>query len=484
MSAQRGREDSDDVAVAAAAAPSGACSLSLAFFGAPRSESSGAEQSRLSARDSFAFTRYGVEFATGSRRREPPQRRPRQVRALAACAGSLWRGWRVTVCPQTKSAEHRTSGSSRHDRGALNRPTPYVRPSRPKEPNAANLSHGSVPRHSVTKTLDACNFVIHNQAMLHFYPTILGDPLHEDEIVDRLSQSIETGRKPVLVVGSGILREIGFGPFSDWSILLHEVASCLRVPFNADLAKQSPTLLWEAMLAAVARRDQQAAYRGEAPALAVVAELIQRASSRIDPSCFHFPHSSATLQSIVSLNFTAVPFLSPSHEPLEAAPFPNFDTGDLRVWCPHGHHAAEGSILLSLRKYAQFNGKLESWREEYHALRGGAPRMPRSAKTLPQHHFIADVLESPLIFAGCGLKSAEWTLWWLLATKARNEAKHSTCPSIFITADEVDAVRSAALTALNCVILQVEHHTEVWARLNALIALQASLIETPCAAKR
>lgn len=288
-------------------------------------------------------------------------------------------------------------------------------------------------------------------------------------VADRVRDSILAGRPPVLVYGSGMLREVNFGPFCDWSVLLHEVAHQMRVPFDEELARGYPTLYWEAMLAAAARKNQVAAYIGERNALRIVAGIIERASSQVDCPRFQLLQASARIQSAISLNFTGAPLLQPAHDSPHPTRIPNqIGTCGTRIWFPHGHYSNPISILLSARKYAQLTARLEKWRRDYQQVRDGAPRIARTPETPAELLFTADVLESPLLFAGCGLHSSEWTLWWLLATKARNEAKHATCPSVYITADEVDAPRAAALRGLNCCVLKVSSHSEVWDRVESL----------------
>jgi hypothetical protein len=288
-------------------------------------------------------------------------------------------------------------------------------------------------------------------------------------IEDRMRESIANGRPPVLVVGSGILHEVNFGPFADWSVLMHEIAHQKRAAFDPTLSRDFPTLCWEAMLVALARRNRTIASDEERKCLRAIAEVVERASSRIDGSRFSSWQSEGLLRSIVSLNFTAVPFLEHEVRPTGSSPFPFFGAVNSRIWCPHGHFNRPESIRMSARKYSGLCALLEEWRGDYQAARKQNLKMPRLKNTPTQLHFIADVLESPLIFAGCGLHSAEWTLWWLLATKARNEARQPSCPSVYVTANDLDASRHAALRGLNCCVVKVSQHSEVWDRVESLV---------------
>jgi hypothetical protein len=293
-------------------------------------------------------------------------------------------------------------------------------------------------------------------------------------IEDQMRESIHDGRRPVLVVGSGLLRQVNFGPFADWSVLLHEVAHWGRVPLDAAFARDFPTLCWEAMLVALARRNRATPQSEELKCLPIISDVVDRASSRIETSRFSAWQTEGLLQSIISLNFTSVPFMSHTAKPTGTSPFPFFGSANARVWCPHGHFGTPRSIRLSSRKYTHLCSELEEWRGRYKKECAGKRMMPRKRGTHAELHFIADVLESPLIFAGCGLHSAEWTLWWLLATKARNEARQPACPSVYVTANELDTSHHAALRGLNCCVLKVSEHSEVWDRVESLVRHTAS----------
>jgi len=223
------------------------------------------------------------------------------------------------------------------------------------------------------------------------------------------------------------------------------------------------------MLVALARRNRTIAHDEEHKSLAVIAEVVKHASSRIEESRFNSWHSEGLLQSIISLNFTAVPIVAHAVKPSGSSPFPFFGSDESRIWCPHGHYHVPQTIRLSSRTYTDLCSEFEEWRGRYKEACAGKVRMSRAESMPAELNFIADVLESPLIFAGCGLHSAEWTLWWLLATKARNEARQLACPSIYVTADEISASRHAALRGLNCSVLKVAQHSEVWNRVESLV---------------
>ena len=274
-----------------------------------------------------------------------------------------------------------------------------------------------------------------------------------------LQNLVTKDRKPVLVVGSGILRQCNFGPFADWTTLLHEVAHRLRVPFNALLAREHPTLYWESMLVAVAARVNQAPHKQEPRCLEAVREVVKSASERTSCGRLGSLLRSENLKSIVSLNFTACPLSACTPKEAKGEKILSVDADGKTIWLPHGHYSHPSSIRMGARHYAKLAASLENSRREYQKRR----RLNERCSEMDQ--FICHILESPLIFAGCGLRHPEWTLWWLLATKARNEARHETCKSLYLTADDVPAEQRAALEGLNCSVVSFPSYDALWVTL-------------------
>ncbi|MEY4117175.1 MAG: hypothetical protein RLZZ116_503 [Planctomycetota bacterium] len=296
-----------------------------------------------------------------------------------------------------------------------------------------------------------------------------------DELEGALRDSMRRSREPVLVLGSGILHQCAYGPYADWTVLLQEVARRYSLTFDEAFAREHPTAYWESMIVQAAKRDGLQANQIESRLLRSLSELLQGRDEAASAGSFASLRASGSFRSIVVLNFTAAPILDTitSSAPEETEPFPSFSGAKCRVWCPHGHHRIPASMRLGARKYSQLMTDLEIWRAEYHHARGSNPSMSRSDDVRAGVRFIADVLESPLVFAGCGLRAAEWTIWWLLATKARNEARHLTCPSVFVTADELPPAQHSALQGLNCRVLKTRDHAEVWAFVNRVACVKS-----------
>lgn len=285
----------------------------------------------------------------------------------------------------------------------------------------------------------------------------------------RLLDSAQGGRRPVLIVGSGILSQSGYGPLADWTALLRAVATQHDLPFDDAFASEQPTMFWESMLVFAAKRDQLQANQVEARLLRTVGQLLETQDGKCAYEPFRTLIGSEFFQAIVALNFTVAPLLDSAAKGVRAsvAPFPNFDGPNCKVWCPHGHHSLAASMRLGARRYSLLAGTFEHLRAQYHqdrrAGRVGRANGSSDEGVDPGVQFISDVLDSPLVFAGCGLRAAEWTVWWLIATKARNEARYSSCPSVFVTADVVPAAQRAALESMNCRVLKTKDYSEVWA---------------------
>jgi hypothetical protein len=289
------------------------------------------------------------------------------------------------------------------------------------------------------------------------------------KVQDEIQRSARAGMKPVLVFGSGLLRHLNFGPLADWTCLLHEVASQLRIPHDERMAKSFPTLYWERILVEAASRSRTQASECESRARRHICEIIGRATDRLEVDDLGALALHPHIRSIITLNFTPVPFAPAQGWKLRRGPIPSLTNGDHTIWCPHGHYDEPKSIRLGARQYGLLIGDLERRRKAYRqTVRIHSSR--RSANNaLPERDFVTDVLTCPLIFAGCGLQAAEWTLWWLLATKSRDSARQARCDSVYVTADEVDPSLVRMLTSMRCRILRTSSREEVWSTVSTLI---------------
>lgn len=298
------------------------------------------------------------------------------------------------------------------------------------------------------------------------------------EYRESLRASCRNHRCPTVLIGSGALRASGIGPCADWGMMLAEVARQLHVTVDRELLLAQPTVAWEVMIRAAASATGERAWELESAARRIVADLVKESEREfagcprtggITPLSTLVQYKS--LRSIVTLNFTPLPFSSSGDVVSAGASVPEYRAAGRSIWCIHGSAADPSKMRLGVVRYAALVSDFIRWRDEYRGLLGdGLVLAGDAAGVEPQHRFLADILESPLLIVGCGLRHAEWTLWWMLATKARNEAGHPSCPSAMITADAVSPAQEAALQGLHCRTMRVRHHSDAWSTLEFLLA--------------
>ncbi len=86
--------------------------------------------------------------------------------------------------------------------------------------------------------------------------------------------------------------------------------------------------------------------------------------------------------------------------------------GTTTLWYPHGHLVDPDSIVLGAHAYGSRIAAMQA-AFDAHARRP----VPRPSTNLDT--WVATMLERPLLFIGLSLTREEWTLWWLLAQRAR-----------------------------------------------------------------
>lgn len=287
-----------------------------------------------------------------------------------------------------------------------------------------------------------------------------------------LSKLREQQVRPVLVLGSGLLHQTGFGRAADWTALLKHTARSLKVRFNLKAAQEFPTLYWDALVREardLSPRKFQSNREAEDAAQRAVKEFVERSlpdSSRRSDLGARLLKSEVF--SIVSLNFTLGPFMPQRcHRIRSSNQLLGVDVGRKRVWLPHGWCASSQSLRLGVRAYRLVLQSMEEERRFAKASEAG-----RGAKHCSM---LKDCLKAPIVFAGCGLRDVEWTMYWLLATKAR--AATSASPSHkswFLTDKKLPTARIALLKALDCHVIREPCHTEYWEGLcKALEPLQS-----------
>ncbi len=298
-----------------------------------------------------------------------------------------------------------------------------------------------------------------------------------------LKAETDAHRPPLLVLGSGLLAQTGYHSVASWTGLLERLLETVA-PNEASIPRHliglSPTTTWELIVQRFARASKVRAAVSDKPELAAqraLAALVRsglqrdRSTSRgeIAPGIPVESLLSSRLAGVVSLNFTPEPFATALQSARLGAKKERSrkvrGCEGLEVFFPHGDIESPDSLALGLRQYAS---RLKRWedlrRKCCGAERGGSGRR----KPLPiedRETFIHHALTSPMIFAGCGLSEVESTLWWLLATRARNCARSvplSQPLAYFLTAEPLSLELQTKLGFTRCKPIHFRQHTDVW----------------------
>jgi hypothetical protein len=217
----------------------------------------------------------------------------------------------------------------------------------------------------------------------------------------------------------------------DWLRLLREVAERHELArASRSIALDVPgqtTLLWDAMLSELTEREaagsrSRAAHRWDDELRGAVAKRLHedRETERLARP---FVRSFLRLgfEDVLSFNFDEVligPGVVPTARARGAALRASLaaTVGTTTVWFPHGHCSDPRSIVLGARAYG---ARLSALQAAFNAHAKLAS--PRPARRRPS--WVATTLERPLLFVGLSLTREEWTIWWLLAQRARYLAR-------------------------------------------------------------
>ncbi len=339
-------------------------------------------------------------------------------------------------------------------------------------PKAANLDGGGRAGAPLGEYRDSMQTVpsrTHGFAMTHFADIW--------SYREQLRKSASDDREASLLVGSGVLHQCRAGIYANWEAILRCTAEHLEVMCEPEVAASHPTVAWETLMRRAAKARNLQANQCEDIARKFVAGLVAECESQISRTigCSNAADIATFVarrrpRSIVTLNFTPVPFCTAKSTPVSKGAVIEYQADGRSVWCLHGSHADPDRLRLGVVRYSALIGEFAEWRNQYHSLRKKELKLDVMREGVePRHRFVADILESPLLVVGCGLRSAEWTLWWLLASKARNEALHNSCPSAFITADAIDEGQRLALEGLHCKVIRVPSHGDAWSALEFLM---------------
>lgn len=313
-------------------------------------------------------------------------------------------------------------------------------------------------------------------------------PLSSQSIKLHLEQSSQRGRKPLLVVGSGLLAQLRYpNEVCSWPSLLTTLFTrCTpratpesRKSFES-LARFAPTHAWEWLVDQ--RSDERvSATKAEKLLAKDVRTLLTRLKKRRQDSKSaawdHLP--SALMKSrvcaIANLTFGFDPFAQHLNAAARGAGPARHRVGKLaphiRLFQPHGDIASPSSLILGLRQYA---GATTDWEQARCAFKSAerkvksTPGQAGAMRAVEPETFVGHALKSPIVFIGCGLDACESTLWWLLATRLRNCARSVATNeplAYFFTADEPTAAQRSRLEAMRCSVVVCGSHAESWSAL-------------------
>ncbi len=281
----------------------------------------------------------------------------------------------------------------------------------------------------------------------------------------------------------------------DWLRLLREVAERYELgrasrSIELDVPGQT-TLLWDAMLSELTEREanggrSRAAHRWDDELRGAVAErlLDDRRTERLARP---FVRSFLRLgfEDVLSFNFDEVltgPGVVPRARARGASARASLaaSVGQTTVWFPHGHCSDPRSIVLGARAYGARLSAVQAAFDAHAKLASPRPTRRRSS-------WVATALERPLLFVGLSLTREEWTIWWLLAQRARFLARRPLTerPPAFVFArrpsptDSLEAhgayaTLSRAAELLGLQICAFDAFDDGWARLRAALLWRRS----------
>lgn len=144
--------------------------------------------------------------------------------------------------------------------------------------------------------------------------------------------------------------------------------------------------------------------------------------------------------------------------------------GPTRVWLPHGHASAPGTIVLGARAYGTTIPTLE---RAFSDLRARARRGRGHAG--PPRSWVDLATERPLVFLGLSMTPSEWTLWWTLAQRARRWARTPGAPPAFVLvrrdrSSEAFRALEAAAGLVGLELLECDTWDQGWARVRGALA--------------
>jgi hypothetical protein len=287
-------------------------------------------------------------------------------------------------------------------------------------------------------------------------------------------QRLKSGQRRVIpVVGSGFNLQAS-RKSSDWVALLIEIGRTLGLSESdmevTQLKRVSTTAVWEDFISKVATRKNQAASAVESALKRVVQTSLTTFEAQHKTLPFYKAFLDLGFRDIVSLNFDRTLSLQEKGKVVSSSlkrddprlsQFANYaryvvtlfrrtelaNVHKTRVWYPHGDTKNRDTIKLGIREYGIYIKSLEQAANlcleeeisflishqynyyydpsifnmhDYQYYRG---LWSEEIRSHPELNWVWLLLNTPVVFLGCGLSWDEWPLWWLLHQRARNIAR-------------------------------------------------------------
>ena len=238
--------------------------------------------------------------------------------------------------------------------------------------------------------------------------TLLGDIWNYREELRKSARSVKSkgkrqdgGREASMIVGSGALKHCRAGVYAYWEAILRCTANHLQVNFEPMAAATHPTVAWEILIRRAAADSNKPAYLCERRARRFVSNLIRECEQQIERRLGAADATDLSTfverrrpRSIITLNFTPVPFCPSQTSPTIQGGIAEYRDHDRSIWCLHGSHADPDSLRLGVVLYSALLRLLAEGRDKFQERRNGGPPLDSStdgAESL--RRLIADIFE-------------------------------------------------------------------------------------------
>ncbi len=139
------------------------------------------------------------------------------------------------------------------------------------------------------------------------------------------------------------------------------------------------------------------------------------------------------------------------------------------LWFPHGDLNKVSTLKLGMMEYGKYIDSIANSIGEYKKYEREVKHKVdfASDKDLDRNmSWTWLFMRQPLLFLGCGLSDAEWTIRWLLIQRKRNFARNEQYkPPVFILADKKSMSKSANYQHFGYHVLLCDEYEKGWIRI-------------------